>query len=104
MGVHKMAYYGKVAVGSPPQEFQVVFDTGSGNLIIPGSKCTSEACTSHKQWDFEHSTSAKRINCDGSDAISEDLANHITITFGTGKITGDCFWDKICVGNACTMG
>jgi len=103
-GVRKSEYFGNVSVGTPPQFFQVVFDTGSGNLIIPGADCKSKACVHHDQFNLAKSSTAKEINCDGSDVKDGRRADSITITFGTGEISGNCMQDQICIGNACTRG
>jgi len=102
--MHKMAYYGDITVGTPGQVFTVVFDTGSGNLIVPGSDCTSSACNVHKQFHQQKSSTVKEVNCDGSDIDPIFGGDQITITFGTGKITGICLKDEICVSSACSRG
>jgi len=94
-------YYGQVSVGSPPQVFTVVFDTGSGNLLLPSQECVDEACTSHKRFDSGLSATAlqvvdadhpnQKVGPDGSRDV-------VTITFGTGEMSGVYIRDNVCLG------
>lgn len=102
--VHKTAYFGKLAIGTPAQTFSVVFDTGSGNLMVPGDDCESAACLAHDRFAEGSSSSARDVNCDGSDIDQDAEADEVTITFGTGHITGRCVEDRICLGNLCSHG
>jgi len=100
--VHKTAYYGKVEIGTPRQSFSVVFDTGSGNLMIPSTYCRSHACTMHRRFDRKKSTTAEDIEADGSSSKKGGLRDQITVTFGTGEISGVFIEDDICIGSLCT--
>ncbi|VDN22939.1 unnamed protein product [Gongylonema pulchrum] len=45
-----LEYLGNITIGTPPQYFQIVLDTGSSNLWIPSASCTSLSCTVHNQF------------------------------------------------------
>jgi len=47
--IHKTAYWGTITMGTPAQEFKVIFDTGSGNLILPSKECNMAGCNPHKK-------------------------------------------------------
>jgi len=100
--VHKTAYYGQVEVGTPKQKFTVVFDTGSGNLMIPSTYCKSHACTMHRRFDRRKSATAEDIEADGTSSRKGASRDQITVTFGTGEISGVFLRDDVCIGNLCT--
>jgi hypothetical protein len=103
--VHASEYYGQITVGGQP--FLVVFDTGSGNLLLPSTSCTDDACTSHKRYDPKQSKTAKQIAfADQPDAVVKPDGDRdvVTITFGTGETSGVFVKDNICVGDICATG
>jgi len=104
--VHKTAFFGKINVGSPGQTFSVVFDTGSGNLLVPADDCKSEACLAHSRFLQAKSPTMKPVYCDGTPYVEnqEEPHDEVTITFGTGEVWGRCVQDQICVGTVCDRG
>eukprot|EP00927_Polykrikos_kofoidii_P032228 TRINITY_DN2751_c0_g1_i2.p1 TRINITY_DN2751_c0_g1~~TRINITY_DN2751_c0_g1_i2.p1 ORF type:complete len:451 (+),score=62.27 TRINITY_DN2751_c0_g1_i2:67-1419(+) len=104
-----VSYHGLVSVGNPPQNFSVVFDTGSGNLVVPDSSCGSRACLVHARFNANASRKNRRVMCDGTPVRSSFGTNapafdEIDITFGTGSVTGICYEDAICLGHLCATG
>merc|ERR1719389_1613342 len=91
--IHKTAYWGSMTLGTPPQDFKVIFDTGSGNLIIPSSDCTVPGCQPHKKYNHRSSTSSAAVANEKGESSSE-------ITFGTGQISGDFYKDNMCIGES----
>ncbi|MCJ1393386.1 Vacuolar protease A [Xylographa bjoerkii] len=52
--------FATIHLGTPPQEFRVVLDTGSSNLVIPSLNCGSVPCHSHRRYDSSLSSTYKQ--------------------------------------------
>lgn len=99
--VHKTAYYGNIHIGKPAQTITVVFDTGSGNLMVPSTLCTDSACQRHKRFDPSLSKTVVNMQSNGQPAGAFESRDQLTVTFGTGEITGVFLKDDVCIGNLC---
>jgi hypothetical protein len=97
-------YYGEVGVGSPPQTFNVVFDTGSGNIVLPTVKCLEQVCMRHRRFQSSNSKSAVQLAYEDETPLEDGQTDRDTtsITYGTGKLTGEYIRDNVCMGNAST--
>jgi saccharopepsin len=91
--IHKTAYWGTMTLGSPPQHFKKIFDTGSGNLIIQSKECTVPGCKPHSKYDSHASTTSMVVTNEKGEGNAE-------ISFGTGNIAGDFYRDKMCMGDS----
>ncbi|XP_056217583.1 embryonic pepsinogen-like [Falco biarmicus] len=80
-------YYGTISIGTPPQNFTVVFDTGSSNLWVPSISCTSLACQNHKMFNPLVSSTYK------------STGQNLTIQYGTGKMEGIVGSDTVSVAS-----
>ncbi|KAL8474301.1 hypothetical protein ACS0TY_030943 [Phlomoides rotata] len=86
-------YYGEIGIGTPPQKFTVVFDTGSSNLWVPSAKCYfSVACLFHSKYKSSRSSTYKK---NGKSAA---------IHYGTGSISGFFSQDHIELGDLVVKG
>lgn len=95
---HKSAYYGSIFVGGPhPQKFDVVFDTGSGHLVLPSTMCHSATCRQHRRYRRRNSATAKDIDYDGTVVDPMQARDQITVAFGTGEVTGVFVEDSVCL-------
>ncbi|KAJ1721673.1 aspartic proteinase precursor [Coemansia erecta] len=86
------SYFGEVQLGTPPQTFRVVFDTGSSDFWIPSIDCDSSACVPHERFN--------------SSSSSTYITSHLpfSLNYGTGALMGQVGADTLRVGNLTVPG
>lgn len=79
-------YYGEIALGSPDQKFEVIFDTGSSDLWVASSNC-DDSCGRHAKYDATKS--------------STYIANGTSfdIEYGSGPVSGYQSIDNMNMGS-----
>jgi len=78
-------YFGEVDIGTPPQKFTVIYDTGSSNLWVP-----SKACTNCKKTGSLYDSSASSSYTKNGQSFA--------LQYGTGSCNGFLSQDTVTVG------
>jgi len=81
-------YYGEIALGTPPQAFTVVFDTGSANLWVPSAHCKgfNIACLLHRRYTASQSSTYT------------EQGHPFAIKYGSGSMSGYTSIDVLTIG------
>ncbi|CDJ28443.1 LOW QUALITY PROTEIN: eukaryotic aspartyl protease, putative [Eimeria mitis] len=53
-------FYGSIGIGTPPQQFRVLFDTGSSHTWVPSISCFVGSCLQHRRFNPELSATFDR--------------------------------------------
>ncbi|KAK4052124.1 hypothetical protein OIV83_002418 [Microbotryomycetes sp. JL201] len=80
-----MLWAGALSIGTPAKTFLIDFDTGSADLWVPSSACTSDACAPHNKFDPSSSSTSQVVS-----------GAKLSISYGDGSATtGSVYTDTV---------
>ncbi|SGY69451.1 BQ5605_C004g03017 [Microbotryum silenes-dioicae] len=93
-GLRHAVWTGTISIGTPAKTFNIDFDTGSADLWVPSSGCSSAACAPHTKYDPSKSSTSKA-----------DPSKKLSITYGDGSsTTGLVYQDTVTLAGLTTTG
>lgn len=107
VGTGQNFYIGNISVGYPPQRMRVVFDTGSGHVLLPHKACKSKACKVHRSYSAKYSRTSVQVDATGKKisqsayegrALRDSVGIELTLAdLGSGAATAVFVRDKVCL-------
>ncbi|XP_038170126.1 pepsin A-5 [Arvicola amphibius] len=82
-----LVYVGVISIGTPPQEFKVVLDTGSAYLWVPSIYCSSPACANHNVFNPLRSSTF---------LVS---GRPVNVAYSSGEMSGFLAYDTVKIGD-----
>lgn len=86
-------YVGYVSLGTPPQPFKTVFDTGSSSLWVPKKGCQSRGPA------VKECRENKELYDPDASSTSKATGKIYTVTYGTGDVRGHVYEDVFAVSS-----
>ncbi|ORX38818.1 aspartic peptidase domain-containing protein [Kockovaella imperatae] len=85
------SYSGSISIGTPPQQFEIILDTGSSDLWLASTNC-SIGCNGMSQFDPDNSTTFR------------NLKSTFDISYGSGQAHGILGQDVVTLGGYSVAG
>ncbi|XP_069421097.2 pregnancy-associated glycoprotein 1-like [Ovis canadensis] len=85
--IKDVVYMGSITIGTPPQEFQVIFDTGSSDLWVPSDICAIPPCSRHGRFRHLQSSTFRITN------------KTFSVTYESGSMKGVVAHDTVRIGD-----
>lgn len=106
-----IVYVADITLGTPPQQFSVIMDTGSSNLWVPGKECINGNGASMNRYKFSPAAAqilASKNACFGKNLFDGTKSSTYStndqafqIKYGTGSCSGYIATDNLCLDDLC---